>query len=294
VDPYGRAVDSLRISITQRCDFNCFFCHEEGECDHGGEATAEEIEALAAVAAELGIRRIKLTGGEPLIREDVVDVVLRVAAHVEEVSMTTNGFHLAERAREKGLRIVDATCPFVKRAQKLARSLSRKGYVVILVGDKSHPEVKGLKSYVEGETLVVGAPKELAHWAGAKKVGVVAQTTQDFNKVNQILKILKRKTKDFQWKNTLCPEVLSRQKELFQILKKADGVLVIGSQTSANTGRLTKMVKNAKRKLFWINSPENLKRIDFKKVSVLGVVSGTSAPNWEIEKIKKWLDTKQK
>ena len=83
-------------------------------------------------------------------------------------------FHLAERAREKGLRIVDATCPFVKRAQKFARSLSRKGYLVIIVGDKSHPEVKGLKSYVEGDTLVVGAPKELAHWAGGKKVGVVA------------------------------------------------------------------------------------------------------------------------
>jgi len=112
VDPHGRAVDSLRISITQRCDFNCFFCHEEGECDHAGEATAEEIEALASVAAEFGVKRVKLTGGEPLIREDVVDVVRRVAAHVEEVSMTTNGFHLAEKAcelRDAGLRRVNVS-----------------------------------------------------------------------------------------------------------------------------------------------------------------------------------------
>jgi cyclic pyranopterin phosphate synthase len=112
VDPHGRAVDSLRISLTQRCNFNCFFCHEEGECDHGGEATAEEIEDLVSVAAELSIRKIKLTGGEPLIREDVVDVVRRVAAHVEEVSMTTNGFHLAERAcelRDAGLRRVNVS-----------------------------------------------------------------------------------------------------------------------------------------------------------------------------------------
>ena len=194
----------------------------------------------------------------------------------------------------KNVLIKDLTCPLVKKAQLAARSLSEKGYKVVIIGDKEHPEVEGIRGYAQNKATIAGSEQQAKKIGKFQKIGVVAQTTQDFNKVNQILKILKRKTKDFQWKNTLCPEVLSRQKELFQILKKADGVLVIGSQTSANTGRLTKMVKNAKRKLFWINSPENLKRIDFKKVSVLGVVSGTSAPNWEIEKIKKWLDTKQK
>jgi cyclic pyranopterin phosphate synthase len=112
VDPYGRSVDSLRISITQRCDFNCFFCHEEGECIHGDEATAEEIEMIASVAAELGVKKVKITGGEPLLRRDVVEVVRRVASHVNEVSMTTNGFHLEELAcklREAGLKRVNVS-----------------------------------------------------------------------------------------------------------------------------------------------------------------------------------------
>jgi len=111
-DPHGRRVNSLRISITQRCNFDCFFCHQEGESDSGAEATPEEIEALVSVAAELGVRRLKLTGGEPLLRDDVVEIVRRVSPYVEEVSMTTNGYLLAERARElreAGLRRINVS-----------------------------------------------------------------------------------------------------------------------------------------------------------------------------------------
>ncbi|MBC8224532.1 GTP 3',8-cyclase MoaA [Candidatus Bathyarchaeota archaeon] len=100
VDPHGRSVNSLRVSITQRCNFDCFFCHQEGESGPDGEATPEEIEAIVSVAAELGIGKVKITGGEPLLREDVVEIVRRISSHVGEVSMTTNGYLLAERAWE--------------------------------------------------------------------------------------------------------------------------------------------------------------------------------------------------
>jgi cyclic pyranopterin phosphate synthase len=120
IDPYGRRVNSLRISVTQRCDFNCFFCHKEGESNPHGEMTPEEIEALVSTAADLGIKKIKLTGGEPLLREDIVEIVNKISPHVEEVSMTTNAFHLAERAgelKEAGLQRVNVSlhsaCPEV-------------------------------------------------------------------------------------------------------------------------------------------------------------------------------------
>jgi cyclic pyranopterin phosphate synthase len=119
-DPYGRRVNSLRISVTQRCDFNCFFCHKEGESNPHGEMTPEEIEALVSTAADLGIKKIKLTGGEPLLREDIVEIVSKISPYVEEVSMTTNAFHLAERAgelKEAGLQRVNVSlhsaCPEV-------------------------------------------------------------------------------------------------------------------------------------------------------------------------------------
>ena len=110
VDPYGRHVTSLRISLTQRCNFNCFFCHQEGESGPNGEVTPEEIEAVVSVAAELGITKVKLTGGEPLLRDDVVEIVRRISPYVEEVSMTTNGYMLKEKAcalREAGLKRVN-------------------------------------------------------------------------------------------------------------------------------------------------------------------------------------------
>ncbi|HUS77886.1 MAG TPA: GTP 3',8-cyclase MoaA [Patescibacteria group bacterium] len=112
VDPYGRRISSLRISITHRCNFNCFFCHQEGEHDPHGEATVDEIEAIVATAAEMGISKIKLTGGEPLLREDLVEIVERISPHVDEVSMTTNGYRLDERAcalRDAGLRRVNVS-----------------------------------------------------------------------------------------------------------------------------------------------------------------------------------------
>lgn len=117
-DPYGRRVSSLRVSVTQRCDLNCFFCHKEGESNPHGEMTPEEIEAIVSTAADLGVRKIKLTGGEPLLRADIVEVIHRVSPYVEEVSMTTNAIHLMGMARElkqAGLRRVNVSlhsvCP---------------------------------------------------------------------------------------------------------------------------------------------------------------------------------------
>jgi len=184
----------------------------------------------------------------------------------------------------------DATCPLVKRVQNSAKKLFENNYQIIIIGDKNHPEIKGIKGYTKNKATVINSEREAEtpHFLKklrGKKIGVVAQTTQDFNKVNQILKTLRKRNKNVRWINTICPEVITRQKNLSQILKKADGVLVIGSHSSANTRRLTKMVKKAKRKLFWINSLKNLKRVDLKKVSILGVVSGTSAPDWVINKI---------
>jgi cyclic pyranopterin phosphate synthase len=98
VDPYNRPINSLRISLTQRCNFACFFCHQEGEHDSVGEMTVDEVEKVVSIASELGIKKIKLTGGEPLIREDIVEIVQRISPYVDEVSMTTNASLLKEKA----------------------------------------------------------------------------------------------------------------------------------------------------------------------------------------------------
>ena len=110
IDSHGRSVNSLRISVTQRCNFDCFFCHQEGESNPGSEMSLGEIEAIVSVAAELGINKVKLTGGEPLLRDDIAEIVRRIDPYVDEVSMTTNGYSLAEKAcdlRDAGLKRVN-------------------------------------------------------------------------------------------------------------------------------------------------------------------------------------------
>jgi cyclic pyranopterin phosphate synthase len=111
-DAYGRILNNLRISVTQRCDLNCFFCHREGEDGFGQELTPTEIEDIVKMACELGMKKVKITGGEPLLRDDIVEIVSRIAQHADEVSLTTNGFLLEEKAkalRSAGLQRVNVS-----------------------------------------------------------------------------------------------------------------------------------------------------------------------------------------
>jgi cyclic pyranopterin phosphate synthase len=118
VDPFGRLVTSLRVSVTQRCDLACFFCHREGEHDPGKEMTPTEIGRIVEVAGWLGVSKVKVTGGEPLMREDIVDVIHFISPYVREVSMTTNALSLPGKARalrEAGLRRVNISLHSLKK-----------------------------------------------------------------------------------------------------------------------------------------------------------------------------------
>ncbi|EHR78992.1 molybdenum cofactor biosynthesis protein MoeA [Thermococcus litoralis DSM 5473] len=91
VDRFGRPVTNLRISLTNECNLNCFYCHREGQTLSFQEMKPEEIERIVRIASQLGIKKVKLTGGEPTIRKDIVEIVRRIRPYVEDLSMTTNG-----------------------------------------------------------------------------------------------------------------------------------------------------------------------------------------------------------
>jgi len=118
IDPFGRRVSSLRVSVTQRCDLACFFCHREGEHDSRGEMTTEEIGRIVEVASGLGVSKVKVTGGEPLMRGDIVEIIRLVSPHVKEVSMTTNALELPGKAKalkDAGLSRVNISLHSLKR-----------------------------------------------------------------------------------------------------------------------------------------------------------------------------------
>ncbi len=193
----------------------------------------------------------------------------------------------------KGVLTKDLTCPLVKRVQTNARILSDKGYRIIIIGDRKHPEVRGIKGYVDGDTLIIENEAQARKLKKLGRIGVVIQTTKNIDRVNNILKILEKKAKELKWVNTICPEVLSRQKELSQILKKVDAVLIIGSHSSSNTKSLVGIAKKSKKPSYWINSTKELAGKKLGKFSSIGIVSGASTPDEVINKIVSRLKEKK-
>jgi len=110
-DPYNRTVTNLRISLTSRCNLRCIYCHAEGEVNPKEQMSADEIAELMKVGAQFGIRSVKFTGGEPLLRQDLVEIIRSVPPGVES-SLTTNGTLLASKAadlKEAGLARVNVS-----------------------------------------------------------------------------------------------------------------------------------------------------------------------------------------
>lgn len=189
-----------------------------------------------------------------------------------------------------GIKVKDATCPLVRRAQLSAQSFHRQRYVVIILGEEKHSEIIGIKAYTSNKALVVKNEKEALALPCLKKAALIAQTTQNHENFKKTLGVLKKRVKKLSKTNTICPEVTARQREIKKIIKDCDGILLIGSKISANTRRLAERVKQSNKKLIWINSLKDLKKqVALVKCKKLGVISGTSTPDWEIAKIRKYL-----
>ncbi len=114
-DKFGRAIDCLRISVTQRCNLNCTYCHHEGEFKPGPELSPLEIKEIVEAFSEMGIRKVKITGGEPLVRTDILEIVKKISdiSGIEEVSMTSNGLQLENMAadlKKAGLSRINIGC----------------------------------------------------------------------------------------------------------------------------------------------------------------------------------------
>ncbi len=188
-------------------------------------------------------------------------------------------------ARQRGLRIIDTTCTIVKRLQAAYRELVREGYTVIVIGDRDHPEVKGVLSQEKGRGQVVGGLADLKKIKLKGRIGVVAQTTQPLQKVQEVVDFLLGKAEELRIINTLCPVTLKRQEEASDLAKRVDIMLVIGGKNSANTSRLFEICRKVNPCTCQI---ERLQELDLRKGKsqyALGVTTGTSTPLWLIERM---------
>jgi 4-hydroxy-3-methylbut-2-en-1-yl diphosphate reductase len=190
-----------------------------------------------------------------------------------------------EAAVRKELEIVDATCPFVKKAQEHVKSLSLSGYDVVVVGDADHPEVQGIVSYATGKVFVVGSGDEATRLPKMGKIGIVAQTTQSFENLKLVVLESLMKGAEIRVFNTICDATAVRQEEAKELATQVDCMVVIGGFNSANTKRLAEVCRELQPKTHHIETAQELDPRWFDGVDKVGVTAGASTPKWLIDEV---------
>jgi small subunit ribosomal protein S1 len=219
------------------------------------------------------------------------DIGLNVVSNLDSVDsgiliIRSHGAHpnVFKQAREKGLKIVDSTCPFVKRLHEIAGMLGDEGYRVAAAGERDHPEVMALA----GVEVVENAADALKI-KKSKKIGVVSQTTQSAENFREIVSALTRRAKELRVFNTICSATEKRQASALKLSKKTDIMIVVGGYNSANTRRLREICTAAGAPTKHIESAVELELEELKTARVIGVTAGASTPGWIVEEVMEKL-----
>jgi len=222
---------------------------------------------------------------------------LRIAGNVSDIKggtcvISSHGISpvISKKISDKGVNVIDTTCPFVLRAQKIARSSSCAGYRVIIVGDAKHPEIKALVDFVSTQAIVVKsglAARALKLDPKAKYI-VIAQTTQDrANFAEAVKAISAKRTKGLKIFNTICRDAGERQGAAMRLARTVDAIFVVGGKSSANTRRLYEVSKRRAKKARLIETEDEIKGSWLKGISSVGITSGASTPEWVVKKVVK-------
>jgi len=191
-----------------------------------------------------------------------------------------------EKAREKGLAVVDATCPMVLKIHKRAEMLVESGYrMIVVVGDAKHPEVKGTLSHVP-TAFCIQAPDQVADLPRASRVGVVVQSTWSGTEFSEIVRRLSIKYEDVRAINTICTDTRNRQSEAEMLAREVEVMVVVGGKTSANTKHLADLAQEHGARSYHVEGPDELQPQWFDGIAVAGLMSGASTPGRLVDRVE--------
>lgn len=192
-----------------------------------------------------------------------------------------------ELIKEKGLELVDATCPFVKKIHNIVDTDSAKGKQIIIIGDKNHPEVMGIVGWCNQAPIVLESEEEAENlsFSGDKEISLVSQTTFNHKKFNKVVEIFKEKGYNISVYNTICNATEERQREAASIAKQVDAMIVIGGKNSSNTQKLFDISKKECANTYYIQTLVDLDLAAFESVGRVGITAGASTPNQIIKEV---------
>lgn len=216
---------------------------------------------------------------------DAVDAPEQAAG--DTLLLRTHGTVPAEeaRARELCARVLDATCPFVKKVHLAAERLSGEGYQVVVVGEAGHPEVEATLPHAPG-AVVVGSAEEAAGLPRTRKVGVVVQTTARRALLADVVEALLGRAEEVRVINTICEATAGHQAAAEELAREADVMIVIGGRISANTTRLAEISAAHCPLTHHVEGADELRPEWFEGAGVIGITAGASTPASQIEAVR--------
>lgn len=205
--------------------------------------------------------------------------------------MRTHGVapSVEEEAREHGLEVRDATCPFVKKVHVAARRLAGEGYTVIMVGEAGHPEVEGTVGHAPG-ALVVGGPADLEGVELGRKVGLVVQTTLAEQTLVEVTGALVGRCDELLVINTICDATSKRQHAAAELAQRVDVMVVVGGYNSANTTHLADICAAYCAQTHHIERADELDGAWFDGAELVGITAGASTPASQIEAVRTCIE----
>lgn len=253
------------------------------------EKTAHKEEGRVTILKEIVhneaiVEKFKREGvGQAKSLDEISEGTLIISAHGISPKIT-------EAATEKGLKIVDATCPLVEKIYKIIKKVVAKGYYVIHYGDHNHDETHGILGYAPDRITVAKNKEELLalpEWKD-RKLGLTIQTTAHTDEIPEIERLAKEKWPHIEIFNTICMATTQRQSSIVEIAPKVDMILVVGSTTSANSKRLANIANIKCGKGILIGSADDIDENWFtndEHIENVGVSAGASTPDFLVEDV---------
>ena len=195
-----------------------------------------------------------------------------------------------DEAKNRSLDIRDATCPLVHQIHKDVKDLYDEGRKIIVIGDHGHDEVVAIADQVP-KTIIISSVEEAEKLKRIRKAGIVSQSTQAIENVQDIIKILMTKVFDLRFVNTICYPTKRNQEQIKDLAQIVDVMIIIGSFTSANSKRLTLLSEKINKNTYQVTSVNDIENKWFKKCNTVGISAGASTPDYLIEEVRNKLSS---
>ena len=193
------------------------------------------------------------------------------------------------------IKIVDATCPFVSKIHRIVQEKYREGFQIVIIGNRTHPEVEGINGWCENSAIVLETVSEAESFRPdpQKKLCIVSQTTFNYKKFKDIVDIFSKKSYDINVMNTICNATEERQTEAGTIARQSDAMLVIGGKHSSNTQKLYEICSKECPNTYFIQTLDDLNLELFQSFRSVGITAGASTPNNIIKEVQTYVRHEQ-